>query len=478
MLNPLVAVYLLIAIVLILVLPRGKAIVPFLLAFFTIPIGQVVVLGGFHFTALRVLILTGLVRMASSRKSSSGDRYTGGFNPVDQVVTLWAVSAAIISVLQWREMQALVQSVGVLIDTLGAYLAVRFLIPDGEAMRRTIKVLAVICVINGVCMINEKISHMNVFGLLGGIPLGVTVRDGTIRANGVMGYIWAGTFGGVLIPLFVWLWTEKKSRKAACAGLVGATAMAMTSSASTALLAFAASLVALCSWSLRKQMRPIRWGFVLALVGLHLVMKAPVWALIARVDLTGSSSGDHRYHLVDMTIRHFSDWWLLGYRYYSSWGWDSWDLSNQFAAVALTGGLLSLIFYIAIFKRSFGAIGTARKQVDGDREQEWLLWCLGSSLFANVIAHFGINYMAQLIMVLIPLLACISVATFEARPTTVQTAEAPMQPETTHRLAVVPLESARHRVPTQRTESVIRSNGSRPDLLTEPTTEASLREKQ
>ena len=46
-LHPLVAVGMLIAIVLILLLPRKKAIAPFLLAFFNIPLGQVLVLGGF-----------------------------------------------------------------------------------------------------------------------------------------------------------------------------------------------------------------------------------------------------------------------------------------------------------------------------------------------------------------------------------------------------------------------------------------------
>jgi hypothetical protein len=176
-------------------------------------------------------------------------------------------------------------------------------------------------------------------------------------------------------------------------------------------------------------MRIIRWGLVLGLIALHLVMKAPVWALIARIDLTGSSSGDQRYMLVDMTIRRFSDWWLLGTKNYTTWGWDSWDLCNQFVAVALTGGLLTLIFYIAIFSQGFGALGTARKLVNGDRNQEWLLWCLGSALFATVVAHFGINYMAQLIMGFFPLVVCISVATLEAKRDTVGTTEAPAQVE-------------------------------------------------
>ena len=39
-----------------------------------------------------------------------------------------------------------------------------------------------------------------------------------------------------------------------------------------------------------------------------------------------------------------------------------------------------------------------KETVNGDRSREWLLWCLGVDLFANVVAHFGINYMAQLMM--------------------------------------------------------------------------------
>ena len=75
--------------------------------------------------------------------------------------------------------------------------------------------------------------------------------------------------------------------------------------------------------------------------------------------------------------------------------------------------LLTLVLYLTIFKRSFRAIGMARKRVQGDRRQEWFVWCFGSALFANVVAHFGINYMAHLSTYFFILLVCISVATFE-----------------------------------------------------------------
>jgi hypothetical protein len=412
-LNPVVAVGMLIAVVLILTSPRNKGIVCFLAACFSIPVGQVVVLGGVHFTVLRILIIAGLVRRATLGGSSSAGKFPGGFNPVDRMVVLWTVSLMTILSLQWMEMQSFIHNLGDFLDALGGYLVVRFFIPDGEAVRRTIKTLAIVCVIQGTCMLNEQISRVNVFGFFGGNTW-ITMRDGKIRSDGVMGCISAGAFAGALIPLFIWLWKERKSRILACAGLAGGVAMVFTSNASTSLLALAASLLGLAFWPLRKRMRSIRRGLVLILVGLHLVMKAPVWALIARVDLTGSSSGFHRYMLVDNCIRHFSDWWLLGYKYYDQWGWDMWDLCNQFVVQALVGGLVTLVAYIAIFSRSFGAIGRARKQVEGERDREWFLWCLGAALLSFVVAHFGINYPAMMEMGLFTLWAIISTASFEA----------------------------------------------------------------
>ena len=411
MLNPAMALAMLIVIGLIFALPRNKVIVPFLLGCFTIPIQQVVVLAGVHFTVVRILIIAALIR----RAVSGGSKFPCGLNGVDRMAILWAISLETILTLQWMEMQSFIHNLGDLLDILGGYLVVRYFIPDGETVRRAIKTLAVVSVIQGVCMLNEQISHFNVFGYIGGIGPRLTIRDGSIRSEGVLGCISAGAFAGALIPLFLWLCTERKCRMLACAGLAGATAMVFTSNSSTSLLALAATALAIFFWPLRKQMRLVRWALSLTLVALHLVMKEPVWALITHIDLTGSSSSYHRYYLVDNCIRHFSDWWLLGYKDYDKWGFMMFDLCNQFVVQAVVGGLLSLVAYILIFSRSFGAIGRARKRIEGNRGREWMLWCLGSALFSIVVAHFGINYPAMMEIGLFTLWVCISVVTSEAK---------------------------------------------------------------
>jgi len=428
MLNPLVAVGMAIVIALILISRRNKGITPFLLACFSIPVGQVIVLGGLHFTVLRVLIMAGLVRRATLGGSSSVGRFPGGFSRLDLWVVLWTISALVVLSLQWMNSQALTHNLGDFLDAFGGYLVIRFFIPDGEAVRRAIWTLAIVCFIQGAFMLNELVTHVNVFSYLGGAAF--TMRDGKVRSQGVMGCIYAGALAGALVPVFLSLWNEKKYRPVVYAGVAGALAMVGTSNSSTSLLALAGSVLGLGLWPLRRQMQLVRRGFALTLVALHLVMHGPVWSLIARVDLTGSSSGYHRYYLVDNCIRHFSDWWLLGYKDYNLWGWDMWDLCNQFVEVALTGGLLTLILYIAIFKRGFSVLGTARKQVEGECAREWFLWCLASALFSVVVSYFGINCTQVMMMGIFTVLACISVAVYEACPATaslVETAaEAPL----------------------------------------------------
>jgi hypothetical protein len=312
------------------------------------------------------------------------------------------------------EPQALVRSLGNLLDGLGAYFILRFLIRDDSDILRVIKILAVIAVILAICMTNEQLTHRNVFGLLGGTPVDVPMRDGDARAMGSFEvYITAGVFGATLIPLFVWLLSDASARLFGVLGIVAATVITITSRSSTPLLAYAAGIAGLCMWTFRKRMRMFRWAVVLILVGLHLCMKAPVWALIARIDVTGSSSGFHRYMLVDQCIRHFSEWWLIGVKNYDNWGYDMWDLSNQYVQYALTGGLATLSAFILLLSRSFGRLGGARRIVEGDRKREWSFWCLCAALLSHVFAYLGISYFDQMQAAWYTLLAIIVVTVSE-----------------------------------------------------------------
>jgi hypothetical protein len=412
LMHPIVIVALILAMLLVFLLQRKYAVVPFLTFLFLTPVGQVFVVGGVHVFAYRILIFCGLARIVWKKLSSRVEIFSGGVNSLDKCFMLWAITKAVAPVILFKDSGAVINSFGFLLDALGAYLLLRFLIQDREDIFRVVKTLAILLAILTVSVLNEKFRYENIFGYLGTVSIIPEYRDGAVRPNGPFSHpLTIGTFAATLLGLFFMLWKTGKSKALGILGMTCSTVITLASSSSTPLMGYAAFILALGFWPLRKQMRVIRWGIVIGLITLHIIMKAPVWFIITHIDIIGSSSGYHRAELIDQLIRHFSDWWLVGTNDNTTWGWDMYDLANQFVAEGITGGLLALISFIAMISICFGWIGKARKLVEDNLDEQWFLWCLGGALFANVVAFFGISYFDQTRFTWFALLISISVAT-------------------------------------------------------------------
>ena len=410
--HPLVAGVVVVAILMLLVLPRRYVIAPFLAGALLVPMDQVIVVGGLHFQMLRVMVLGGWIRVLAEKIASNEPWLRGRVNAIDKAVALGAVLTAMDTVLLWQTSSAFTNQLGMLYTTFGVYFLLRILIRDPQTVVIAIKVLAYICLFISIVMTIEQLTGHNPYAYVwaGASTMGRTVmeRDGRFRAMGCFAHpLLAGTFGGISLALFVAVWLkDKRNRFTAVTGMLAATVIVLTANSSTPLLAYFGALLALCLWPVRKHLRILRWGLVLGLIFLHMIMKAPVWALIARIDVTGSSSGYHRYQLVDQFIRHFSDWWILGTKANAKWGWDMWDLANQYVAVGETSGLLPFLCLIAVIVFGFQQIGRAR-MLAPDRRTELFIWALGAALFANVVAFFGISYYDQTLVAWYLMLAMI-----------------------------------------------------------------------
>lgn len=379
------------AVLLVLTLPRQYVVVPFLLIVFLVPRGQQLYIAGLHWFVLRIVILVGCVRLARARF-----QIAGGLNGIDKAFIVWAIFFGVCPVLQGLQGGAVAYQAGILLDAFGGYFLMRHVIRDHEDIVRAAKTLAVLAAILSVFMLNEKIRGVNVFGYLGGAPITPQARDGSIRAQAIFGHpILAGCFGATLMPLFLWLWRSGRAKFAGVLGLVGSTLMVLASASSTPVLAYTAGVLSLCLWPIRRSMRVVRWGIVLTLVILALVMKAPVWFVVAHVNVIGGSGGYDRAELIDVFIRHFREWWLIGTTNFVNWGLYMWDLSNQFVAEGDSGGLVALICFIAMISRSFSRLGKMRKQVEGDTTQEWFYWSLCAVMVAHIFAYFGVAYWDQ-----------------------------------------------------------------------------------
>jgi hypothetical protein len=413
-LHPAVAVAMVVTIVLMLLLPRKYIVAPLFLFIFLVPNGQQIYQMGVHFHCSRILILFGCARLLWSRLFQSGTVLAGGFNAIDGVFTAWALYRALAVILLFLQMGAVVNQMGFLWDALGMYFLLRFLIQDQDDIERVFKVFAVVAVVIAAEMVHEHYTTQNLFGtILGGIRPHPEIRGGLVRAQAVFQHaLLAGSFGAALFPLFVWLWKSGQSKVLATVGMISSAVITLAASTSTPILAFVAGIGAICMWPLRSYLRVIRYGVVTALVALHLVMKAPVWFLIARIGVMGGSNGYHRAELVDLFVRHFGDWWLIGTNQNANWGWDMWDTANQYVTEGETGGLVAFICFLALIFLSFRNLAKARTAAGGDRNKQWFFWLLGASLFVHCVAYFGIDYFDQNRFAWYALLAMISAATF------------------------------------------------------------------
>jgi hypothetical protein len=403
-LHPVVLLALIVAIVLVWRLPRKYVGIPLLLITFLVPRGQVLYVAGIHFYVRFIILLVGGARLLREKW-----RVAGGINTIDKIFCVWLfyrVASEIIT----NGMSALAEQLNFGVQGYCGYFLLRSLIRNEEDIARIAKVFVVVVAVLGVCMVFEDRAHVNIFGYLGGAPLSPEIRNGKMRAQATLGHsILAGSLGATLVPLFFWLWKSGHAKKAAIAGIVGSTMMVLSSSSSTPMLAYAAGVLGLSLWPIRKSMQSVRWGIVIVLAGLQLAMNAPVWFVIAHVDLVGGSGGYDRAELVDVFMKHIRDWWLFGTNQNGNWGYDMWDQSNQFVAEGECGGLVTIVCFIAMISQCYSRLGKMRRRLTP--RKQWLVWSLGAVMLAHIFAYFGVAYWDQNQIWWFAFLAMISAAT-------------------------------------------------------------------
>jgi hypothetical protein len=409
--HPVGAAVLAASIVLMFVLPRKYIVIPIFITLFLLPVGQQYYVGGVHLYLTRILILCGGIRILTAKMTSPDEIFGGGITSIDKIFLFWAIVRSACTILEFVNKQVIINQAGFLLDAIGGFILMRYLIHDEEDAARLLKVFAFIVAILGFTAMCERVLDVNFFGYIGGRLIPAT-RDGAIRAQGTFADpIRFGTFAATLVPLFIWLWDKGKSRLAAVVGVAGSTVIVLASASSTPLMATFAIAAGIAMWPVRKSMRAFRWGLVGFLILLQMVMKAPVWFAINHIDLVSGNSGYHRAMLIDSLVRHFSDWWLIGVQSTSTWAYEMTDQANQFVYEAESGGLITLIAFILLISWSFGRLGDARKAIEGDKKKEWMLWLFGVALLSHLVSFFGIAFNDQAIYSWFALFAMICAVT-------------------------------------------------------------------
>lgn len=395
------------------ILPRKYAFVPFLAIGVSVTLGQIWYVAGLHFSIMRIMVLFGIVRIILRREYQNIQT-----NEIDRLIIIWTLANVLFFTVREGTLDALINRLGFAYNALGLFFVFRVLVRTEEDIRRSIKAMVILIMPLAAMMLIEKATGRNLYSYFGGVSEFTWVRDGRLRCQGPFRHaILAGTFGAVMIPLFVGLWLSGRERVKATLATIAATVVVFASSSGGPVLSFCAAWMGVAAWKIRANMRAFRWGILAAVVGLHFVIKAPVWYLIGRASEIVGGTGWHRSELLNQFLTRLDEWWLAGTSETAHWmpytlrNYQSADITNYFIRQGVDGGLLTMLLFIALVAYAFRRVGMAlrvKKKENAHPRENFIIWGLGSSLFTHVVSFLGVSYFDQMVIYLYSLLAMIA----------------------------------------------------------------------
>jgi hypothetical protein len=409
--NAVATVFLLVNAVALLLLPLRWAALPLLVGACYMTMGQGIELGRFNFPVIRILIGVGLVRVVIR-----GERLAGTINGLDCLMVVWAMWAVSSSVFHEDASATLVNRLGLVYNGCGIYFILRVFCRSVDDVINLCRIIAILLIPLSLEMLDEHMTGRNLFSTFGGVNEFSEARGGILRAQGPFAHpILAGSVGATCLPLVLALW--KRHRVISIAGMAACTAMVYTSASSGPILSAGCAIAALSMWRWRHLMRIVRWIVVFGYVMLDLLMKAPAYFLLARMDMTGSSTSWHRAELIAAAGRHFSEWWMAGTDYTRHWmtygvGWSGnhVDVTNYYIMMGIYGGLPLMLLFMAVLAKGFAFVGqqtSHRKEAGATSTPSFAMWGLGSALFAHAATFVSVSYFDQSVVFLYVTLAAI-----------------------------------------------------------------------
>lgn len=319
-------------------------------------------------------------------------------------------------VILYKTQSAFIYKTGRSIDILGSYFVFRTQIRSVEDIKRFIDILTISTLIYGIFIIIEDLTYTNIITKYSGVYIPKLVRDGQIRCHGSFtNSILSGTFATAALPLLVANYSFNKDKWYIYAGLIAILPIVFLSASGAAKLSFAAAIVFLAMWKIKQHVKTIQKGFLFFVLISALIMKAPVWFLIAKASSIVGGGGYHRAFLIDQAFKYFSEWWLCGTTYTAHWfpyvlaiSPNHCDLTNQFIFEGVNGGLLTMILFIFLIIQAYQRISGGLRLGN----YEFLFWCFGVSLSVHIVTVFSISYFDQSAMYFFLLLGIIGTDTF------------------------------------------------------------------
>ncbi len=388
--HPVGIALLVVCIIAILIQRKERVIYPLILFMVCIPGAQRIVIAGIDFSFVRILVMVLLARIFIK-----GEGKQFKLQKPD-VILLWWMGMGIIAYGFLLGGGGIITRTGYMLDTVGAYFVGRIYMRTSEDIKRVLLIIGFLSIPVLVFFLIERASGKNMFYVFGGIPEYTMVRNGRLRCQGPFAHpIMAGVFWATLLPWFAGMFYGKLVSKTQLFIYISSIFIIVANTASsTPVMVILFTILGIGMFKIRHKMGLIRKLLFGLIVLLHIVMKAPVWHLISRIDLSGGSTGWHRFNLIEQSINHFSEWWLVGINSTGHWAFGAQDMTNQYLLEGMRGGVIGFILYIWFLVRVYSIIGNAQRKADSKSEL-WFQWASGVMLFTHTMSFLAAAYFGQ-----------------------------------------------------------------------------------
>ncbi|WP_295799669.1 hypothetical protein [uncultured Microbulbifer sp.] len=395
MAHPIGLAALSVALIALLILPRRYQLFPLIMIAVALPGAQRIAIFSLDFTFVRILILATLA--AIFLRGQLREIRWGLPDNLILAVTLWNLLA---SGMLSGGFEGVITSAGGAIDTFGAYLIGRACLRSFEDVRRLLLWFAALSLPMLAFFALEQVSGRNLFSIFGGVPEETLARNGRLRAQGPFLHpIMAGLCWATILPCLIALWQSRTgARMLIGAGIVSMPLIVLATASSTPVVALMCALAGVAFYSWRHYMRSLAIAMVGVLFVLHLVMEMPVWHLLSRIDITGGSTGWHRYNLIQQSINHFGEWWAFGTKATAHWGWGMQDITNEYVLAGVDGGVVQLLLFAMFLAVLFLRLGRAQRMTTSVAASR-LLWGLAVMLFVHCVSFLAVSYFGQMVCI-------------------------------------------------------------------------------
>lgn len=435
--TPIGALFVFICAALVYSQPRQRAILSFLIGAAYMTQAQELEVGPLHFSATRILVGAGFLRVMMKRES-----LPGALLPVDKALITWGV-VAIVSFI-FHEQGAFVYRLGLVYNDLGIYFLLRVLVQDKKDVLNLFKAIGLILLPLAVLMVLEKLTDRNYFSFLGGVAEHAVIRHGKVRAQGPFSHpILAGTAGAACIGMAIF--ALKLDRVKAVIGIASLMGLVYASGSSGPVMTVLSILFGMAMWRFRSHMKKLRAITVVMVIVLNFIMADPVYYLIAKIDITGGSTGWHRAALIESSINHLGEWWLGGTdvtRHWMPtgvvWNLKHTDITNHYLKMGVIGGLPLMFAFIAVLYYAFKSITQMLQLSKIGRDDQKLVWTLGATLFGHAAGFISVTYFDQSIVFLylnLAMIASLYAVLIRQQRAAVTALDAPPPPSSTNPVA-------------------------------------------